>query len=449
MARIAYIEKSFRDASLEVIWQANTIISEYQAIGFSLTLRQLYYQFIARGLLQNSQKNYNRLGLIVNEARLAGLIDWDAIEDRTRNLRGLAHWRSADEIVEAAARSFRHDRWQDQTHRVEVWIEKDALLGVIEGVCNQYDVPFFSCRGYTSQSEMHAAAMRLQSYRSEAGQEPIILHFGDHDPSGMDMTRDIADRMSMFIGGVEVRRLALNMDQVEQYDPPPNPAKITDSRAAGYIDRFGAESWELDALDPRNLAALIRGEIENVLDSKAWKASLERQEYERQNLTETSSRWRDVVTFVQTKDFAEVSDMPRCPSCCTFVSLETEAQAQDVTVQDDGSVTAEIRLVRMCGSCGSEELKETSLTLEGQLETEAECSEDEHLWALDDDGGEPEVTERSQTHDRNGKPIKNSRYRRSYIGASLTVEGKCSHCGTTASVTLEDETTAGSFDELT
>lgn len=228
----------------------------------------------------------------------AGYIDWDAIEDRTRNLRALSHWTSPAEIIEAAARSFRIDLWERQPCRVEVWIEKDALAGVIEGICTRLDVPFFSCRGYTSQSEMHSAAMRLQSYRDD-GQEPIILHFGDHDPSGIDMTRDIEDRMELFIGGVEVRRLALNMNQVQIHNPPPNPAKITDSRAEGYIARFGRQSWELDALDPRTLAALIESEILAIRDQTLWDDAEEEQEEAREDLTATSERWDEVVDFLR------------------------------------------------------------------------------------------------------------------------------------------------------
>lgn len=301
MARIAYVEKEFQDSSLAIIHAANQIIRHYQEQGFVLTLRQLYYQFVARGFLENKQENYNRLGRIVSDARLAGYIDWDAIEDRTRNLRSLTHWTSPIQIIRAAANSFRHDLWADQEYRVEVWIEKEALIGVIERVCNELDLPYFACKGYTSQSEMHSAAMRLQTYRDELYQEPVILHFGDHDPSGIDMTRDIQERMELFIGEVEVRRIALNMDQVERYDPPPNPAKITDSRAAGYIARYGRESWELDALDPPTIRALIEGEIEDLRDQEKWNASLEKQESEREDLTSTADRWNEVVKFLHKK----------------------------------------------------------------------------------------------------------------------------------------------------
>ena len=166
------------------------------------------------------------------DGRLAGLIDWNRIVDRTRNLEGNSHWGNPGEIMRSAAHSFRLDKWANQPYRVECWIEKDALRGVIAGVCNELDIPHFSCRGYTSISEMWVAARRLQHWIAR-GQTPVILHLGDHDPSGVDMTRDIFDRLQTFMGGAEVKRLALNWDQVEMYNPPPNPAKLTDSRANG------------------------------------------------------------------------------------------------------------------------------------------------------------------------------------------------------------------------
>ncbi len=309
MPKIKYQDINFGPDRLAMIKQANAIIDDYAAQGFDLTLRQLYYQFVARDLIPNRQSEYKRLGDIVNDARLAGLIDWNRIVDRTRNLRSLAHWDGPEDLVEAAASQFRTDRWATQPHRVEVWIEKDALVGVIEGVCEDLDVPFFSCRGYTSQSEMWAAAQRLLAYRkprrrpgtltrAPKPQVPIILHFGDHDPSGMDMTRDITDRLELFMGGMEVRRLALNFDQVEQYNPPPNPAKLTDSRVGAYMARFGNESWELDALEPAVLAALIRGEIESLQDAAAWRDATDAMEASRADLTAISERFEDVKDFL-------------------------------------------------------------------------------------------------------------------------------------------------------
>lgn len=300
MPKIAYTMKKFTSEHLRIIDQANAICNQYAAMGFTLTLRQLYYQFVSRALIANKDTEYKRLGGIINDARLAGLIDWNHLEDRTRNLRSLSHWTTPGSIMASAASSYKVDRWRGQDYRPEVWIEKDALIGVIEGVCEANDVPYFSCRGYTSQSEVWGAGQRLIRYASD-GYQPIILHLGDHDPSGIDMTRDITDRLDMFTRyeGVEVKRLALNFDQVETYQPPPNPAKMTDSRFQRYLEEHGDESWELDALEPTVIAALIQDAIDAIRDPDLWEET-EREENEARNLLVAASRrWDEVATVLR------------------------------------------------------------------------------------------------------------------------------------------------------
>lgn len=301
MAMRCYTPRKFQKDRLRLIEQANAIIAEYMAQGFTLTLRQLYYQFVARDILPNSLKSYGKLGATLNKARLAGLVDWEALEDRTRNLRSQPAWDSPRDILDACAGQFRYDKWDAQPCRVEVWIEKDALVGVIEGVCDSNQVPYFACRGYTSQSEQWRAGVRFADY-IDKGQRVVLLHLGDHDPSGIDMTRDNADRLRMFIteserfdnGGMfEVRRLALNMDQVRRYNPPPNPAKMTDSRIAGYVKKCGRQSWELDALDPRTIATLIQDQIDDVRDPGAWEAAEVREQAARDRLRGLAEQWKD------------------------------------------------------------------------------------------------------------------------------------------------------------
>jgi len=257
-AKVCYVSKQFGRSSLEAIDCANGIIDEYAAQGFDLTLRQLYYQFVSRDLIENTDRAYKRLGSV-------------------------AHWESPAEIIATCAEQFRLDKWEEQSYRVEVWIEKDALTGVIEGICRTLDVAWFSCRGYTSQSEMWRAAQRLRGY-VECDQAPVILHLGDHDPSGIDMTRDIADRLALFMGGVEIQRLALNLDQIERYGPPPNPTKTTDSRAGDYINQYGNDSWELDALEPSVLVDLIQRATVALREDEKWEAAAEVERQQRTQL---------------------------------------------------------------------------------------------------------------------------------------------------------------------
>jgi len=294
MPLICYTPRKFSRNSQTLIDHANTIFAEYQAQGYVLTLRQLFYQFVSRDLIPNTMPSYKNLGSVINDARLAGLVDWALMEDRTRNLKSQPCWASPSSIISACADQFRIDKWASQTHRPEIWIEKDALAGVFERVCQELQVPYFSCRGYTSQSEMWVAGQRLKGWL-KADQKPVIFHFGDHDPSGIDMSRDITERLELFMGGVQFNRLALNMEQVEEYEPPPNPAKITDSRAAEYIRVYGRESWELDALPPDVLAGLVRDSILSIRDEYAWQEAVEREETHRRQLAAVSEQWATIT----------------------------------------------------------------------------------------------------------------------------------------------------------
>lgn len=300
--RICYTSKRFSPNSLVIIGWAIDIVTEYAKQGYALTLRQLYYQFVARDLIANRQAEYKRLGSIVADARLAGLIDWEAIEDRSRNIHCPSTWDNPAEIVHTCAEQYKLDLWADQTYRPEVWIEKEALLAIAERACEPERVPYFACKGYVSQSEMWNAGGRRLLANFERGQTPVILHLGDHDPSGIDMTRDIADRLALFAEEpVIVRRLALNFDQVEQYRPPPNPAKVTDSRFDGYAATHGTESWELDALPPDVLVQLLQEEIAKLRDDRKWTAFGRREKRDRKALTAIADRYDVAKKAAQSK----------------------------------------------------------------------------------------------------------------------------------------------------
>lgn len=223
---LRYSDKRLSAATLEMVRVAGAIMTEYREQGLMLTLRQLYYQFVARNHLPNTQRSYDRLGDAVSDGRMAGLLPWDIMEDRTRNLKGLRTYRNPGEAVREAKAGYRIDMWAGQPMRPEVWIEKESLEGVIAGICNELRVDFFACRGYNSQSEQWRAGQRFASYYRD-GQRPIVLHLGDHDPSGLDMTRDNRDRLSVFCGHpVAVQRIALNIGQVEAMGLPPNPVGV-------------------------------------------------------------------------------------------------------------------------------------------------------------------------------------------------------------------------------
>ena len=292
--KLELIPKRFQAKSLVVIEQAENIIREYEAQGYKLTLRQLYYQFVARDLIENSQRSYKKLGKTISDARMAGLISWDAIEDRTRNLRSNYHNDSVADALKDSLDHFSLNRWDNQPNYVEVWIEKDALLNVIAPVCERLDVPYFACRGYTSASEMWSAGQRYIHADCDNGKFTHLIHLGDHDPSGLDMTRDVLERIQLFTGcGVDVKRIALNMDQVEQYTPPPNPTKMTDTRVGNYLTRYGKSSWELDALEPQVISDLLESTITQLIDLDRWQETEHRELQGRSELQSVLTQFQE------------------------------------------------------------------------------------------------------------------------------------------------------------
>lgn len=278
--KYTYIEKNFSASSVEVIDNANAIIEQYQGMGYRLTLRQLYYQMVASDLIPNNIKSYKRLASIVNDARWAGEIDWDAIEDRARETVRVSTWTDPASIVKSAIYSYRENLWENQPVHMEIMCEKDAVSNIIEPVCNDLCVSFTANRGYPSASLLYEVMQRFQK-ADDAGKSIAVIYLGDHDPSGLDMDRDILDRLTVFaedVFEIDFTRIALTMPQIERWSPPENPAKQTDSRFDAYLKKHGGSSWELDAIRPNDLSDLVRSEIESYIDFDAWDEAKERQD---------------------------------------------------------------------------------------------------------------------------------------------------------------------------
>ena len=314
----AYTPWNPKPDTLVMVLRAEEVINELRAQGFVLTLRQLYYQLVARDLFPaerrwrwtgtswvrdpngtiNAQPNYKWLGELMTRGRLAGMIDWWSMEDRGRSLTAWVGHDGPQDAIQEARDRFNLEKWERQPEYCEVWIEKDALSGVFSRICSSLEVPFFACKGYTSLSAMYVASQRLIR-RAQAGKKVTIFHFGDHDPSGIDMTRDIIDRLYDFHADLEVKRIALNMDQVEEFEPPPNPAKMSDSRAEGYVQQYGYESWELDALDPATLSDLVRREVDEVRDDALWEEALEEETVAKRTLQLITENYESVADYVE------------------------------------------------------------------------------------------------------------------------------------------------------
>lgn len=308
MAIEEFRPKKFTSAHKQLIRQANAIIEEYTKLGYKLTLRQIHYQFVARDWYENTFANYKRLGNVLNAARMAGMVDWDSFDDPTRTLKRLPVYNRPEDAIQRIADTFKLDPWDEQPikRRIEIWTEKDAATSIVRPTCNDLRLAFFSCRGYSSSSGLYEAAKRLRSYK-DAGYETLVLYLGDHDPSGVQMTDSTLEKVCLFAGcDIEVRRIALTMAQVEEFNPPANFAKETDSRTKWYVDKFGTEDcWELDALKPQTVDALIRSHVEPLIDRVAWEQTMKAERAHLATLAAIMENWErtkaapDMLAYIQ------------------------------------------------------------------------------------------------------------------------------------------------------
>jgi len=277
--------------NLEKLEVINRIVEDYQRQGYKLTLRQLYYQLVSKSVIPNNVTEYAKISKLLKEGRMGGVVDWDAIEDRLRVPYTPASFKSEKDILDAAIEQFQLPRQEGQDNYMEVWVEKDALSGVLKKVTKGFHIPLLVNRGYSSASAMHDAYNRFYD-AVEDGQKVIVLYLGDFDPSGKDMIRDITERIKEFYVGdwrVEQNNLpefsdvfslnpiALTIDQIKQYSPPPNPAKIKDPRAKEFMQKYGASSWEVDALRPDVLHKLLYNAITDSLDMDRYEEILEKE----------------------------------------------------------------------------------------------------------------------------------------------------------------------------
>jgi hypothetical protein len=262
---------SFRREQADCIRQIVEDLEDFHP----LTLRQVHYQAVARGLRENTRSAYNDLSKLVKQMRLDGHLPWDAIEDRSRHVGDKRGWTDAGEylgrVVDAVSR-YQRCLIQGQDAHIEVWCEKDALRHLFEQVTWPLCIRLVITRGFSSVSLLKDYSERvIQAH--EAGQFPVLLFFSDFDPSGMGMLESIEAGLrdiglpSPILPGMT--RPALTLEQIEEYSLPndPDALKPTDTRAAAFIKRYGRYSVELDALHPQTLQEIIRGAIEKHIDT--------------------------------------------------------------------------------------------------------------------------------------------------------------------------------------
>lgn len=282
--------KRFNSKSRDLLQKCIVILEEYEEKGITVTLRQVYYQLVARGYIPNLDKSYKKISSLLTDARYCGLIDWYAIEDRIRVPHRHSEFDDILDLVKAAKDSYRLDRWNDQEYYVELFTEKDAISSVLKPIADEWHIYLNVNRGYSSATAMYDAGQRFLKY-DEIGdlhpkKECILLYLGDHDPSGLDMVRDIEARLIEFGCEIKVIPIALTMEQVKKYNPPPNPTKLSDSRAKEYVANYGRASWEVDALPPDVMINLVNSTIKQYVDVEKMNKVIKKESEDMKQLEE-------------------------------------------------------------------------------------------------------------------------------------------------------------------
>tara|TARA_Y100000310_G_C20691169_1_gene822321 strand:+ start:3641 stop:4597 length:957 start_codon:yes stop_codon:yes gene_type:complete len=299
MAKEAFEERRFAAKTAKVIEQANEIMEEYS--GDQLTLRQLHYQFVARDLYENTMRNYKKLGDIIRNGRMAGLISWDLVQDRTRSLVGWG-WgsRNPASAIMSAAYSYKERRWHNQPVKVEIWVEKDALSGVMTDPGHKWRLNYFATKGYPSISSLKEAADRFKAWERQ-GHSVVILYLSDHDPEGLHMPEQVGEALEQFgVTNMEIRRIGLTMDQIREHQPPPSAAKESSSRASAYVEATGTtDAWELDALRPAVIQQLIEDEVRDIRDLDLWNEAIAQEEANKDLMMQVTDRWDEIVEFLE------------------------------------------------------------------------------------------------------------------------------------------------------
>lgn len=268
-----------------IIENSIDVLSQYE--NGILTIRALHYQLVSRGMT-NTLQHYKRVVAAMEVARWDGRVDFEAFSDRDRAMCGTT--KATETVLEDKQdeakrqvglwmRSYGKNRWENQPYYPEILIEKKALEGVFAKPCAKWGIAVGACKGYPSLTFLYELSERLRDAQSE-GKQPIILYFGDYDPSGEDIPRSIGENLQKFgIYGVEIRRIALMEQQVIEWKLPPAPAKETDSRTANW---GGLGQVELDAVKPEKLISMLNDAVNEIFDQDLYDELITQEAEERE-----------------------------------------------------------------------------------------------------------------------------------------------------------------------
>ncbi len=259
------------------------VLSEQQPA----TCRGLFYALVARVAISKSENQYRSTVIrLATEMRKTGRLPYPWLADNTRWMRKPASWSSMQDALDATSRFYRRALWLEQDAYVEVWLEKDALAGVVYSVTETWDVPLMITRGYASLSFLHSAATVIE----EVGKPVFLYYLGDHDPSGVDISRTVEAELRRMAPSAELTftRLAVDPDQIRSMNLPTRPTKGGDTRAA----RFSDESVEVDAIPAPILRQLVEDAITRHVDPDRLGALLAVEQAEQESLAAISRELR-------------------------------------------------------------------------------------------------------------------------------------------------------------
>lgn len=318
----------------------NAILStvrRYENMGYTLTLRQLYYQLVATNAMPNDQACYSKLSTLLDDCRYSGIVDWDSIEDRGRVPHTPYYEDSVADSLRRTLLSYKLDRRIGQKNYVELWTEKDAISNIMKDSVRDYTITVGINKGFASSTAIYNAYRRFVDEILE-GRKVTVLYFGDHDPSGLSMITDIRYRLELMMSKgdytdklfrlveaeelvrlaekydlfdlayeanesgdketfaqymalglikdrFEIRHIGLTKEQITKFNLPSNPAKLSDPRAKAYVAEHGDVSWEVDALNPKDIVSIVKDALTDLLDSEAYNKILPKEDSDRELLS--------------------------------------------------------------------------------------------------------------------------------------------------------------------
>jgi hypothetical protein len=272
---------------------AELVESSVAEVGGAVSIRQVYYRAVNAGLVQSGDQGYRQIGAAIKDGRISGLVAWNVIEDRGRAAKKPYHEESVGQALRNLAEHYRLDRAAGQRFRIEVWLEQAALGSILWPVCAELGCLLVVCGGFTSHDSLFKASERQRGYKS-LGQQGIILHLSDLDPSGVQMADSIREIVGALSGQeIVVQRVGLTKAQALRHRLLARPLKSGDSRAAAYREEHGDVAYELDGLPAYVLQQLVRETVEPMIDWTARGQVLAVEEEDKAKLRELLAIARD------------------------------------------------------------------------------------------------------------------------------------------------------------